>query len=90
VRHKFIELPTRFSLNDYDDGGRYVFLGTRDLIKNFPKILLKPEKFIGILFHHYTLKQKEHFIELEKFLKFLNTLQKNNLVKFVLFSDLLV
>ena len=83
---KFKEFPTPFSLNDHDKDGRYVFLGTRALIKKFPKILLGPGKFIGILFHHYTLRQGEDFTELENLLSYLNTLHKNKSIKFLLFS----
>ena len=87
---KFKELPTPFSLNDHDKDGRYVFLGTRALIKKFPKILLGPGKFIGILFHHYTLRQSKDFKGLEDILKYLSTLRKNKSIKFLLFSKIAV
>ena len=87
---KFKELPTSFSLNDHDENGKYVFLGTHALIKKFPKILLGPGKFIGILFHHHTLRQSKDFKGLEDLLKYLSTLRKNKSIKFLLFSKIAV
>jgi peptidoglycan/xylan/chitin deacetylase (PgdA/CDA1 family) len=87
--NQFINMPARFSLNGYRENGVPFVLEINTLIKRFLSLLRENELLIGIVFHHTAIRNKKAMSNFKKFFFFLKKLEREELIKFTLFSNIL-
>ncbi|MCM8797659.1 MAG: DUF2334 domain-containing protein [Candidatus Omnitrophica bacterium] len=90
VQEDFIDLPAQISLNDYTVYGRPISMEAKRMIAGFlNRLAQKNDQRIGMVFHHDAIKNKRQFNELKIFFLFLKKMEKEDLIKITLFSEIL-
>ncbi|MCF7888403.1 MAG: DUF2334 domain-containing protein [Candidatus Omnitrophica bacterium] len=84
---KFLDLPAQLSLNDYGPKGKPIQLTAKTLIKRF-YFSINRYKILGMVFHHYVIKNKKQIKQFETFVKFLAKSQKEEIIKITIFDQI--
>ncbi|MCF7873767.1 MAG: DUF2334 domain-containing protein [Candidatus Omnitrophica bacterium] len=87
-KRNFLNLPAQLSLNDYGPKGKPLQLTAKTLIKRF-YFSINRYKILGMVFHHYVIKNKRQIKQLETFIKFLKRLEEKEITNNTLFTYIL-